>query len=671
MSEYVFGVPPKGDFFPMAEGMVRTFTFDLVAGQREIVVPGQSNAGYNIVLVNGVVLNSPADYTENSVGQVITLKFDVPAGSSAKVIAFNPFEVKDVATRAELNTAVDLVRYASTYMFQVTWWPGARANIPAGWAPGDGQLLTRSLYPDVVAELVKGTMPVVTDAAWLADATKRASFTMGDGSTTFRMPDYNGKQPGSLGSIFQRGDGANSTGVAGQIQGDAIRNITGTMASRPTDYPEGAIGATTGALNRVPSSGTSTTPLSITGGAAKNLDVTTFDASRVVPTANENRPLNATGCWIVKLFGVVTNAGAADAGALATAYAQLASKQQNLESRAGDSGAVSWRNRIINGALDVWQRGSSIPVSNIPTAAYLADRFGINGAGTSGAVTVTQQADAPSGYGFANSLRVTVTTADASIAAGDLAYLNTRLEGYTIRSLQGRTFTLSFWVKSSKTGTHCVNIGNNIDRVYVVEYTISAANTWEFKTITVPGGLPASGTWNFANGLGLMIGWALCAGTTFQAAGSTWGSAYAYATTSQVNVLDTVGATFAITGIQLEEGSIATPFEHRPIGTELALCQRYYWRGGRGWAGTANATTNILLSGTFPVPMRVSPTINGIANMGTSAVARGGGANENIGSYVSMSAGVGGGFLYVGGVGYTLNAPYTLVTDLIEASAEL
>jgi hypothetical protein len=271
------------------------------------------------------------------------------------------------------------------------------------------------------------------------------------------------------------------------------------------------------------------------------------------------------------------------------------------------------RNKIINGKMEIAQRGTSFAAA--ANGAYTLDRFVWNNS-TSGVVTVSQQTDVPSSNEFQSSLRVAVTTADTTIVAADQVNISHRLEGYNARDLIGRTFTISFWVRSSKTGIHCVCLNNSgADRSYVAEYTISAANTWEFKTITVSGGLITAGTWNWTNGLGLYVTWILAAGSNVQTTANAWQTGNFAATSSQVNCLDTIGNIFAITGVQLEVGSVATPFEHRPYGAELALCQRYYEViGGEGQgypslqsygaAGLTYATTI-----PFQVSKRAAPTM--------------------------------------------------------------
>jgi len=324
------------------------------------------------------------------------------------------------------------------------------------------------------------------------------------------------------------------------------------------------------------------------------------------------------------------------------------------------------RNRIINGGMDIAQRGTSFAA--IASGAYSLDRWLFSN--TSAAVgTVSQQPDVPSDNEFQSSLRFAVTTADASIAAGDVALINQYIEGYNVRDLIGRPLTLSFRVRSSKTGVHCVSFGNsNTDRTFVSEYTVNAVNTWETKTITVSAGLITAGTWNWTNGLGLQVRFALAAGPTFQTTAGAWQTGNFLATANQVNCLDTVGNIFAITGVQLELGSVATPFEHRPYGMELALCQRYYLKSynidvAPGSAllsgvksGVAVDTERIFLSMCFPVSMRSTPSITLYGENGASGVWTAiGGVNTASASNEGISTS---GFLSVTSAGLTKGNGY-------------
>lgn len=236
-------------------------------------------------------------------------------------------------------------------------------------------------------------------------------------------------------------------------------------------------------------------------------------------------------------------------------------------------GVVSaYRNKIISGKMEITQRGVSFPAAN----GYTLDRWQVL-VGGGGVVTTSQQADAPPSNEFRTSLRVAVTTADTNIAASDYAIVIQKVEGYNARDLIGRTSTLSFWVRSPKVGVHCVAFRNATpDRSYVLEYTVTAPNTWEYKTVTLPGGLITEGAWDWTNGAGLDVVFVLAAGTAFRTAVGAWRTGNFLATANQVNCLDTVGHIFAITGVQLEVGSVATLFEHRAFISEVVLCLRYY-----------------------------------------------------------------------------------------------
>lgn len=287
------------------------------------------------------------------------------------------------------------------------------------------------------------------------------------------------------------------------------------------------------------------------------------------------------------------------------------------------------RNKIINGKMVISQRGTNFPAIS---GAFGLDRWSLNGVLGSAVVTMSQQADGPSSAPeFRNSLRVAVTTADTSIAAGEIVMVSQSIEGYNIHDLVGRTFTLSFWVRSSKTGTHCVamrNVGTN--RSYVATYTVSAANTWERKTITVTGGLITAGTWDYTNSVGLYLNFVLSAGSTYQTTAGAWQTGNFMATSGQVNCMDTVGNVFALTGVQLEVGSVASPFEHRPFSYEYALCQRYFEAsdGVSIWSGASINGSVFYVLTPFKVTKRAAPTVatgfsaaNGFPNTGGPTVA--------------------------------------------------
>jgi hypothetical protein len=280
------------------------------------------------------------------------------------------------------------------------------------------------------------------------------------------------------------------------------------------------------------------------------------------------------------------------------------------------------RNRIINGGMDIAQRGTSFAA--IADGTYSMDRWIWQQQGAM-VCTVSQSTDVPNNT-FQSSYKVDVTTVDSSIAAGDYALIIQVIEGYNVRDLIGTTFTLSFWVKSPKTGTHCVTLRNSgLDRAFVKEYTVISANSWEYKTLTISGGLITAGTWNWTNGTGLNVMFALANGSTFQTTADAWQTGNFHSTANQVNVMDNTANDFFITGVQLEPGAVATPFERRIFGQELALCQRYFEAATFNWQGAVSAASGYVWDVVYKITKRVAPALTfsggSASNFGTSTAA--------------------------------------------------
>jgi len=277
------------------------------------------------------------------------------------------------------------------------------------------------------------------------------------------------------------------------------------------------------------------------------------------------------------------------------------------------------RNLIINGDMRIAQRGTS--VSGITSNNYYTvDRFDIGGS-SFGTVTQSQDTDVPTGQGFANSIKFLWTTASASLSTNAFLQMHQSIEGQMLQHLKkgtanAETVTLSFWVKSNKTGTYIVNLWD-IDntRLIAKAYTINAVDTWEKKTITFAGDTVAS--FDNDNGRSLDLTFGLCAGTdnssgTLQ---TTWGSAVAINRyVGQVNLADAVNNYINFTGVQLEVGDTATPFEHRPYDMELARCQRYYQKFNNilsfPLSRYNNTTGTAFNSIPYIVPMRANPTVS-------------------------------------------------------------
>ena len=243
----------------------------------------------------------------------------------------------------------------------------------------------------------------------------------------------------------------------------------------------------------------------------------------------------------------------------------------------GGSNNVTFRNRIINGGMTISQRNGTSATSVSGNDVYTIDRYK-GWANGGGVFSVTQSTTAPAG--FANSALITVTTADSSIAASDNYRFAQVIEGYNIADLNygssnAKSVTLSFWVQSSVTGTFGGSFYSSpATRSYVFNYTISSANTWTYITTTATG--DTSGSWNSTNGQGMTIYFDVGSGSNYENATGAWVGSEKFRTSGNATLISTLNATLYITGVQLEAGTTASPFEYRQFGTELALCQRYY-----------------------------------------------------------------------------------------------
>jgi hypothetical protein len=292
-----------------------------------------------------------------------------------------------------------------------------------------------------------------------------------------------------------------------------------------------------------------------------------------------------------------------------------------------DTGALGFRNKIIGGdfTTNPWQRGTSFtaPANN----AYTADRFKVEYDGTV-VFNVLKAADSPTatqaGLYTQHSLHIDITTADAAMAATEFGIVIHNIEGLNTASFGfGQTgtryITLSFWHKHTKTGIYCVAFRNSaIDRSYIVEYTQAVSDVWEKATITIP--VDTTGTWLYDSGKGLSISFTLASGSNYQTTANTWTSGNFLATANQVNALDNVANDFKIALVQLEAGSIATPFETHSFGTEFALCKRYYQVIAAKLAGYTSAGTSNAYRMVYSVQMRATPTatVSGQVNTNTT-----------------------------------------------------
>jgi hypothetical protein len=271
-------------------------------------------------------------------------------------------------------------------------------------------------------------------------------------------------------------------------------------------------------------------------------------------------------------------------------------------------GALSNRNLIINGAMQVAQRGTT---KSSTFSNYLVDRFRNNTTMTT--YTYSQSTDAPSG--FSNSSKVEVTTAEVA-GASDFMFFSQHLEGQNLQRLakgtaSAESVTVSFWVKSNVTGTYILEFDDNDNARNINKaYTVDVSGTWEYKTITFEG--DTSGAFDNDNELSGILRWFLDAGTSFTTgtlANSWEDTINVNRAVGNVNLGDTSGNYWQITGVQLEVGDTATPFEHKSYGEELAACQRYYYKSDATRRATAARTDRMDVTVSYPVTMRTTPTV--------------------------------------------------------------
>lgn len=371
-------------------------------------------------------------------------------------------------------------------LFSVMWWP-QRAAIPAGYVAADGQTLSRATYPDAWAGITAGNVPTVADATWISTPTERGKFTTGDGSTTFRLPDYNGKSAGSLGAVFLRGDGTLSAEIAGVIQRDALQDHV-----HPVRTGAGSAAVTPGTGQGVASLGTPTSNGDVTAdNRYDNLgnDNTSYiGLAGLLPanrTASETRTLNVTGCWVIKLFGAVVNVGSADAAQLASDYANLASRVSTLEAvrpairtavgASGTSvaftGIPSWVNKITAVVSEVSTNGASIPMFQVGSGSFTTSGYlgcvGVAAGGSTGNSALTTGVLIDNGG-----------ISSASIIHGNL----------TFTRCVGNTWTFSGVFSLSNTPramfvSGSVALTNSVDRIRLT--TVNGTDQFDAGTINI------------------------------------------------------------------------------------------------------------------------------------------------------------------------------------------
>ena len=321
----------------------------------------------------------------------------------------------------------------------------------------------------------------------------------------------------------------------------------------------------------------------------------------------------------------------ADTVTAATTNGNLAISNQGTGGIAIDG--MPHRNFIQNGDFRIAQRGTS---SATPAdGEYLIDRWKWWRTGSAGVAAMSQDTDVPTvaeaGVDYGYSLKLDVTTADASIAVADYYYFEQMIEGLNWAPMgyggsNALTTTVQFWVKSTKTGVFSVSYGNSaVDRSYPAEYTVSSSNTWEKKTVTIAG--DSTGTWLTTNGIGNRLRFTLAMGSNRTGTANQWNAANDIASTNQVNAMDSTSNNFFITGVQVEVGGQSSDFEHTYYEIELARCMRHYVQSlgsVESWLYFRSYVVSGYNYGTridWEVEMRASPTFvmtnASVANFGT------------------------------------------------------
>jgi hypothetical protein len=354
----------------------------------------------------------------------------------------------------------------------------------------------------------------------------------------------------------------------------------------------------------------------------------TLSAPAVAGTVTVTLPATS-GTMLTTASSTGVSGSAISSGTVAEAYGGTGT----------NTGYYGFKNRLINGAMVIDQRNAGASVT--PTSgAYTLDRWKCYQT-TASKFSVQQNAGSVTPpVGFTNYLGATSLSA-YSVSASDYYTVQQAIEAYNTADLgwgtaNAKTVTLSFWVRSSLTGTFGGSIFNAAgDRSYPFTYTISSANTWEYETITIAG--DTSGSWGTTNGISLQICFSLGAGSTYSGTAGAWAGTLYTSVTGAVSVVGTNGATFYVTGVQLEKGSTATSFDYRPYGTELQLCMRYYeksyeigtvpgtatYLGSVVVGGGSTGSTTSFIGGNsqrFTVPKRTAPTVTVYDPAGNSGV---------------------------------------------------
>jgi hypothetical protein len=430
------------------------------------------------------------------------------------------------------------------------------------------------------------------------------------------------------------------TGQTSYTAGDLLYYAAGTSLTKLGIGAANTVLTSSGTAPQWSSSLTLGGTLTVTGNATFNANVTLGDAtsdtitatgrlaSDLIPSTDNARDLGSSSLqfrsvyaetsFVENGYNVVTQADIGSGANEIPLNQYLGSMAyQNGDSYYNVGMTVGYRNRLINGGFNINQYGGT--ASNTSASAYYVDRWKWDqDSGVTAQVSIqTSTSSPPAGSGS----YVTLTNLKStSVVTGSYTFFHQYVEANNVSDLQfgtsnAKTITVSFWVKSSLTGLFGggIRTGGAANLSYPFSYTITTANTWQYVTITIPG--PTTGTWNTSGtGTGMDVMFSLGSGTTYTGVPGAWVAANLVGANGETAWITTNGATFSLSGVQLEVGTQATPFDYRPYTTELQLCQRYYYRNTPGAtdkifnSGRANSTTVALLGQPFPVTMRSAPS---------------------------------------------------------------
>jgi hypothetical protein len=505
-----------------------------------------------------------------------------------------------------------------TPLYTVLWWPN-RASIPAGYIPADGQLLTRTTYQAAFAGVDSGILPVVSDATWLATSTSRGCYTTGNGTTTFRIPDLNGKTAGTTAAPFLRGDGTNSTGVAGNFQASANLSHTHTFQSNA-----GAI------KNTYP-----TVSLGFTGtGYADAGSPAVLLASGDV----ESRPVNVTGVFVIKLIGGASELSQDDAS---VAVAALEDKLQ----------FVSGRNRIINGDCRVSQK-ATVTATGSGNFYGGVDRFrAVNG---SGGGSFTQSRTSSMVFDGVTRLAVrhqVVTAMTSSTGTNYWSGINQLIEGLNCYDFIGKPVVASFIFNTNVSGTYSVSLRDSTNSKSYVSSFAAVANT-PVKVVLPVAAVPLDAVIpnTTAAGFQIMIG-TINTGTYQTSSLNGWQSGLLMTATGATNWGTTAGNFIEVTDLQIELGTQATEFERLDVADQINQCRRYFYPTSVNWVGYQLAGNGYGVTLQHSSVMRANPsvTLSGVSSINTT---NGGVTANNINYWHSGSATANGVVQYAASVAF-------------------